>query len=321
MAQKETPFSAESLATDTDNGDQLERRLERYSIAKKRSFLMSQYIFNVPDVNVSSDIDLQDKAYKLLKCGAWLHFKNYYTTNEYRLVDANFCKQHLLCPFCAIRRGSKHLGIYHQKYLQLIEENPRLKPYLVTLTVKNGSNLFERFNHIKKSFKILQTQRSNSLKGNRSKVEFSKAFAAVWSYENKRGEGSGLWHPHSHGLWLCEEEPDLLRLRNEWHSITGDSFMVDCRPVTSEGGFIEVFKYALKFSDLPLEDNLEAYKVLSGKKLLGSCGGFRGLPEPEKLTDDELDSLPFVDLFFKYLSSGRYGKTDSSVKEQDFKNF
>lgn len=318
MAQKETPLSVEVLADDTENGDTLEPRLERYAKAKKRSSLMAQYIVNALDVKVLSDPDLQRKAIKIRKCGAWLHFKNYYTANEYRLVDANFCKVSLLCPFCAIRRSSKQLGIYYPKYLQIIKEKPNLKPYLVTFTVKNGSNLLERFNHIKSCHKAHQKQRTNSLNGDRSRVEFSKADSAVWSYEFKRGSGSGLWHPHIHALWLCEMPPDRLKLSEEWFSITGDSFVVDSRPVTSEGGFVEVFKYALKFSDLPLEDNIEAYRVLSGKNLLGSCGGFRGLPEPEKLTDEELDYLPFVDLFFRYLASGCYESTDSSVKMEDF---
>lgn len=318
MAQKETPLSVSVAKLSTENGDTIEPRLERYAKAKKRSSLMAHYIFNALDVKVASDPDLQKKAIKIKKCGAWLHFKNYYTANEYRLVDANFCKVHLLCPFCAIRRASKHLGVYYQKYLQLIEQNPSLNPYLVTLTVKNGSDLPERFNHIKSCFKAYQKQRTNSLKGDRSSVEFSKADSAVWSYEFKRGSGSGLWHPHIHALWLCETPPDRLKLSDEWFSITGDSFVVDCRPVTSEGGFVEVFKYALKFSDLPLEDNVEAYRCLSGKNLLGSCGGFRGLPEPEKLTDEELDFLPFLDLFFKYLASGHYESTDSSIKTKDF---
>lgn len=317
MAQKETPLSVNGLPADTENGDTLEPRLERYSLAKKRSSLMAKYIRTSEDVNITTNVDLMHKAQKLERCGAWLHFKHYHTVNEFRLVDANFCKVHLLCQFCAIRRASKHLGIYHRKYLQLVEENPSLKPYLVTLTVKNGPDLLERFNHIKSCFKAYQNQRQNFLKGNRSLVEFAKASSAVWSYENKRGNGSGLWHPHSHGLWLCEEPPDELRIRNEWAALTGDSFVVDCRPVTSEGGFIEVFKYALKFSDLPLEDNLEAYEVLSGKKLLGSCGGFRGLPEPEKLIDEELDYLPYLDLFFKYLNFG-YVAADSSVKTEGF---
>ena len=41
-------------------------------------------------------------------------------------------------------------------------------------------------------------------------------------------------------------------LSREWHEITGDSFIVDVRPISQDdpvSGFIEVFKYAVKFSD------------------------------------------------------------------------
>ena len=54
-------------------------------------------------------------------------------------------------------------------------------------------------------------------------------------------------------------------------------------------GFLETFKYALKFSDLELSDNLHAYKTLKGKRLINSFGALRGVEVPEELTDDDLD--------------------------------
>ena len=47
-------------------------------------------------------------------------------------------------------------------------------------------------------------------------------------------------------------------------------------------GFLETFKYALKFSDLPLQDNWEAYKTLKGKRLINSFGVLRGVEVPEE---------------------------------------
>lgn len=66
-------------------------------------------------------------------------------------------------------------------------------------------------------------------------------------------------------IWLCREAPDARKLSEEWQHWTGDSFIVDVRPFHSDqdvvSGFFEVFKYALKFSELPLADNWEAYKT------------------------------------------------------------
>ena len=62
-------------------------------------------------------------------------------------------------------------------------------------------------------------------------------------------------------IWLCSEAPDAHQLSREWKALTGDSFIVDVRPMHGEiDGFLETFKYALKFSDLPLADNWEAFK-------------------------------------------------------------
>ena len=82
---------------------------------------------------------------------------------------------------------------------------------------------------------------------------------AVWSYEVKRGAGSGKWHPHLHMVVLAEylpsedyQEGTLGALSAAWHNITGDSFMVNVKPISQEepaSGFIEVFKYAVKFSE------------------------------------------------------------------------
>ena len=44
--------------------------------------------------------------------------------------------------------------------------NPRLKPVLITLTVKNGENLEERFEHLVRSFrKLLDRYRDYKKKG------------------------------------------------------------------------------------------------------------------------------------------------------------
>ena len=66
---------------------------------------------------------------------------------------------------------------------------------------------------------------------------------------------------------------DREQLIETWHEITGDSYVVDVRKVKKDKDFgyskaaAEVCKYALKFSELSVENTWEAFKVLKGKRL------------------------------------------------------
>lgn len=76
---------------------------------------------------------------------------------------------------------------------------------------------------------------------------------------------------------------------------------------------MEVFKYAVKFSDLTLADNWHAAQRLKGKRLLNSFGLFRGVEVPDSLLDEPLDGLPYWDRFYRYLQ-GEYQFTGESPK-------
>ena len=190
----------------------------------------------------------------------YLLFRHYYTADLLRLHAASFCKRHLLCPLCAIRRGAKALKAYLDRWEVIRAENPRLKPFLVTLTVKDGDDLAERFRHLHES------QRALWMRKHRGRgCVLDGVAGAVWSYEVKRGQGSGAWHPHLHMIALAEVQPSQSRLSHEWESVTADSYIVDVRPISQEdtaSGFCEVFKYALKSSDMEIPDTLHAFDVL-----------------------------------------------------------
>ena len=137
---------------------------------------------------------------------------------------------------------------------------------------------------------------------------------AVWSYEVTYSDAHG-WHPHVHMVVLAAQEPLQGDLAAEWRKRTGDSFVVDVRPLGASGGhaggvrvddFFEVCKYALKFSSLSEADCVHAYSVLRGKRLLFTLGAFRGVQVPEALTDEPLEGLPYIDLFYRYLDGVGY---------------
>jgi hypothetical protein len=92
-------------------------------------------------------------------------------------------------------------------------------------------------------------------------------------------------HPRTHDrLGRGRTQPGAFV--EEWHQITGDSFIVDVRPIVGDPaeGFMEVFKYAVKFSDQPVAElHGTPSDALKGKRLLGSAGCFRGVEVPEEL--------------------------------------
>jgi plasmid rolling circle replication initiator protein Rep len=289
--------SPDLLQQDEASGiEALPRRVSRYGEAKKRALEVAKYIEGQGDVHLSGRVS---------GCGEYLVFRHYFTVDQVRLHAAQFCKKHLLCPLCAIRRGAKALQAYMPRYEVVRAAEPLLRPFLVTLTVKDGADLDERFSHLMRAqhelWKRKQRGRGSVLDGVR---------AAVWSYEVKRGKGSGLWHPHLHMVAMAEHQPDQSQLAAEWQAITGDSFIVDVRAIDQEdpaSGFLEVFKYALKFSDMEPCDTFHAFEVLRGRRLVASAGLFRGIEIPEQLTDEPLDGLPYVELFYRYLRGVGYG--------------
>ena len=297
--EKENPDSVAAEIGVQDGIEALPKRVERYEKAKNSALDIAEYMGTLPKH--------QAMANTVKGCGNYLLFRHFFTIDTVKLHAASFCRKHLLCPLCAIRRGAKALGAYLDRFEAIKRSNARLGAFLVTLTVKDGPDLRERFKHLHDSQRELWKRKHRGRGSVLDGVE-----GAVWSYEIKRGQGSGLWHPHLHMIALAEVMPDAERLSREWHEITGDSFIVDVRPISQEdpaSGFVEVFKYAVKFSDQEPADTVHAWEVLAGKRLLGSAGCFRGVEIPEDLTDDPGDylGLPYVDLLFRYLG-GRYSR-------------
>lgn len=264
-------------------------RLVRYGKARDSAMQFCDYLRSVGEESL---------AWALNDCGNLAVFRDYFTIGEIRLSHFCTCKKHLICNLCAIRRGAKALRVYLCRVEHLIKANPKLRAYMVTFTVKNGDDLLERFKHLSSSLRGYHRRRSRS----RQRGEILKASSAVWSYEfTNKGKG---WHPHVHAVWLCEVPPDQFSISQEWKDITGDSFIVDARPLDMAdpvAAFLEVFKYAVKFSDLADVDRLEAYHTLRKKRLLDSFGELRGLDVEPNDGDEILDELPYIERLYRYV--------------------
>jgi hypothetical protein len=116
---------------------------------------------------------------------------------------------------------------------------------------------------------------------------------------------------------LCSGRISQRALVEEWRAITGDSFILDVRPFSRfqepAVAFLEVCKYAVKFSEMEPERTLEAFEVLRGRRLIFSLGAFRGVEVPTELLDEPLDGLPYIELFYRYLEACGYEFTPGGV--------
>lgn len=291
------PSLASCLAAETGEGADaasgLSGRLDRYARAKDRALAMVDYISGLRETHKTKKIVAEMRG-----CGEWLQFRHYLTSNVIRLHGMVSCKRHVLCPLCAIRRGARLLSKYLERVNLVMDGTASLKAYMVTLTIKNGDDLNERYRHLQRSVSALFKTRH----GKRQTSEMRKAHGAVYSYEFKRGEGSGQWHPHAHMIVLAETEIDQAALSADWHRITGDSFIVDVHEVYGERStaFCEVFKYAVKFADLPLSDNYAAAEALRSRRLIGSVGSLFGVVVPDSPLDDPLEEEKYIDLIYRH---------------------
>lgn len=281
-------------------------RLVRYGTARHRALELLQGIEASGKLSVRTADDRRALA-RLGRCGDYLGFRHYYTVDQVRLHSADFCKQHLICPLCAIRRGSKMIGAYLPRFEHIMASAPTLIPAFLTLTIRNGQSLAESFDRLRASLNVLFDRRRCARKGKRGATEFAKIAGLVGTIEvTNKGKG---WHPHAHMVVLLDAYIDRDKLAAEWKQITGGSFIIDIRAVDRANpvdAFAEVFKYALKFSDMTPERVWEARRELRQRNLVFSLGCFRGVSVPTELTDEPLDGLPYVEWFYRYLRGVGY---------------
>lgn len=322
--QKKAPVPDERLAAEIGKQGP-EGRLKRYKAARLSN---ESVLTNLEESNSS----MAQYYEKIHDCGSWLVLRHWPQIDETRVIKANFCKKHLLCNLCALRRSALQVQTFEKKLRFIMDEDPDMVPVLVTLTVKNGVSLEERFRHIDSCLSRLIKKRRNAIDNSRENTVLRHVFGGSGSYEMKRGSGSGLWHPHAHQIWLLRKGQfaftQLQRkrrmvwvpvefenaLRDEWEAMTGGSFMIDVRRIELErdddrfGAICEAFKYALKSNEMTAEDQIHAAEVLQGRNLQRAFGNLRGVKVNEDLVDGveaELALQPYVDLVYRW-NSGEY---------------
>ena len=274
-----TLAGGEIQALQSANADQHRDRITRFGILKHRAKQQENFLWTLAKFKENYPQDLPSEettkalksAQKLNQCGNFLLFKNFYTIDQTKLAKFHVCGQHLLCPFCAGIRASKAIQKYSERVDEVLKQNRKLKPVLITFTVKNGSDLAERSNHLMKSFRTLLDRRRDYLKKGRGFNEFCKINGAMYSYENTYNEKmvNGIrTYICLHCSILGSIKNTCLRLGMRSQAIRSSSIFVvkKDKQYGYSNAAAEVCKYALKFGDLSVENTWEAFKVLKGKR-------------------------------------------------------
>jgi hypothetical protein len=246
-------------------------------------------------------------------CGSWLHFREWQNTGATRLINANFCKRHLLCKACAVRRAAKMNAAYLPKVEQVMKERPELIPVMITLTLKNGDDLTECKNLLQDAIKAMyahaRKHRSNPDKT--AAIEWNKVIGALNAIEVTMGKDE-KWHVHSHAFALLTAYIDVKKLSLEWERFTGGSFIVDvrkCHADDPKSGLVEVLKYSCKFSSMTPEQVWQMHKVFyAGNRLINPMGCLRGV-KVGSLDSDEIDDQtgPYRDFIAIWIATeGKY---------------
>jgi hypothetical protein len=142
----------------------------------------------------------------------------------------------------------------------------------VTLTLRNDRDLDQAVHRIRKAFTRLRHRRFWS----------SRVSSAAYAIETTYNRDTGEWHVHLHlvceGRFIPQAE-----LSAEWLAVTGDSYIVDVRAVTSpREGVKELVKYTLKDAGVPPRQLQEAAAVLHGRRLVGVVGRLYGVWNEQK---------------------------------------
>ena len=86
------------------------------------------------------------------------------------------------------------------------------------------------------------------------------------------------------------------------------------------GGFMEVFKYAVKFSSMNSIDVIDCWRLLQGQRMLSSFGLFYGVQVPEGLADEQL-SGEYIEMLYRYhYSEQSYQRYPSRNEGETLKN-
>jgi hypothetical protein len=201
----------------------------------------------------------------------------FYSPSQQRLqVRSNHCRDRFCVP-CATARSLRAKAVILAR-----ARNERCR--LFTFTLRHSDTpLRDQLERLYESFARLR--RRDAWK--------SHVAGGVAVLELKLSRTDNLWHPHLHVLATGDYWPQQ-DLRDHWHAVTGDSYIVDVRDVPTA----EAVQYVGKYASKPLDPStfrsrphlVEAIRALAGRRLFATFGSWHNLAlDDQDLHEDPAD--------------------------------
>ncbi len=236
---------------------------------KKHQKLKSQLIPYLEN-NHPSLLKNNARKERIQECCNIVSFKRYLETGDIQLSSSTFCKYDRICIACATKRAMRMI----KRFATGIKENGlwTKKRYYIVLTIKHSKDdtLEDLLNRLMQYKDRLARNYRNSKRPNQKKKSFFAQFDGMVTSIEVSHKGNNGWHPHINIL-ACSDQlisietwkhirwstsPQLLEERKE---ISEWSYIHNIRQINvttdhfNRNGIGEVFKYAIKFSDLTIE--------------------------------------------------------------------
>ena len=178
-------------------------------------------------------------------------------------ICPTYCRSRM-CPVCSRQRSKR---VYSQILHRLAGTR---QPRMITLTLADdGRGLSERLDRLYASYRRLRQR----------KVWKHSVNGAVAIAEVTRGVDGDHWHTHLHIVFRGRYLPHH-QLKEAWHQITGDSFIVHIGARGSREQCARyVSKYVAKGTDVThwTKEALQTYALaMKGRRLLITSGSFHG---------------------------------------------
>lgn len=261
----------------------------------QKSQQLKKKLFAYLEEHNSKLLKHSSKANRIKDCCNVVAFRENLETWKRELLNANFCKYDRICIACATKRAIRMI----KRFEQGIKENNLYskKRYYIVLTIKHTkedslSDLLEKL--MKGKDKLARNFRNSKRENHKNKSFFHYFDWMVISIEvSHKGE---YWrHPHINILactdydipietgkyrrWTTNEH-----LKQERMGITWDSYIHNIRKINVVSDYFttswigEVFKYAIKFSDLEVPQLAEIMNIQNKKwyRFFSTYGIFRG---------------------------------------------
>lgn len=211
----------------------------------------------VDALHTAQDFELRKRARKMGLCCV---------TPTIRLVQPGSVAAALgrcrdrLCPLCATRRGAQ-ASIRTEKLVKSMNA-----PRFMTLTLAHrDANLDDELSRLHAGLKTLRA----------TKLWSKKVRGGVFGFEVTFNAQRSQWHVHVHAIYDGSYFPQSV-LKDVWHKITGDSFIVDVRTVPDRRSAANyIAKYVAKPVEVerwPESAVREYAAAMKGRRLLQTFG-------------------------------------------------